>query len=49
MVCDPVVVQMVRDVDQSELKGLCVLSPFLGSISVERLSGGGALFLSRLC
>lgn len=37
---DPVVIQMVRDIDKSELKGLCVLSPFLGSIPVEKLSGG---------
>lgn len=37
---DPVVIQMVRDIDKSELKGLCVISPFLGSIAVEKLSGG---------
>ena len=37
---DPFVIQMVKDIDKSELKGLCVLSPFLGSIPVEKLSGG---------
>ena len=37
---DPVVKQMVKDIDKSELSGMCVLSPFLGSIPVEKLSGG---------
>ena len=37
---DKDVIQMVKDLDKSELKGLCVVSPALGSISVERLSGG---------
>lgn len=37
---DPLVVQIVKDIDKSDLKGLCVISPFLGSIPVEKLSGG---------
>ena len=37
---DDKVKQIVRDIDKSELNGLCVLSPFLGSIPVESLSGG---------
>lgn len=37
---DEDVKQIVRDIDKSELNGLCVLSPFLGSIPVEKLSGG---------
>ena len=37
---DDIVKQMVRDIDKSELHGLMVDSPFLGSISVEKLSGG---------
>lgn len=37
---DEIVKQMVRDIDKSELHGAMVDSPFLGSISVERLFGG---------
>lgn len=36
---DDIVKQMVKDIDKSELKGLCVISPVLGSISVRDLSG----------
>lgn len=37
---DDIVKQMVKDIDKSELQGLAVISPFLGSIPVEKLSGG---------
>ncbi len=37
---DPFVIDMVRGVDQSELVGQNVISPFLGSISVLNLSSG---------
>ncbi|MBR1796570.1 MAG: DUF4869 domain-containing protein [Clostridiales bacterium] len=38
---DPVTVDMVRDIDGSEVKGPRLIdSPFLGPIPTERLSGG---------
>lgn len=37
---DPVVKQMVKDVDKSDLVDQCVISPVLGQIAPERLSGG---------
>ena len=38
---DPMTIEMVRDIDGSEIKGpRLVDSPFLGPISTERLSGG---------
>ena len=37
---DEIVKQIVNDIDNSVLRGLCVLSPVLGSISVQDLSGG---------
>ncbi len=37
---DDTVKDMVRDIDGSELEGLNVISPVLGSISVRDLSGG---------
>ena len=37
---DEIVKQIVKDIDNSVLRGLCVLSPVLGSISVQDLSGG---------
>ena len=40
-ITDPRTVQMVRDVDQSEvISARAIDSPFLGSISVKELSGG---------
>lgn len=47
---DEIVKAIVRDVDKSELKGSCVISPFLGSISVEKLSGGakGLILMHKL-
>ena len=40
-ITDPFTVQMVRDVDQSEvISARAIDSPFLGSISVKELSGG---------
>ena len=37
---DDIVRQMVKDIDNSELVGLNVISPVLGSISVRDISGG---------
>ena len=47
---DEVVKSIVRDIDKSELLGACVISPVLGSISVERLSGGakGLILMYKL-
>lgn len=47
---DEIVKQMVRDIDKSELNGVAVLSPVLGSISVESLSGGvkGLILMYKL-
>lgn len=47
---DEIVKSIVRDIDKSELNGACVLSPFLGSISVEKLSGGakGLILMYKL-
>ncbi|MCR5775990.1 MAG: DUF4869 domain-containing protein, partial [Lachnospiraceae bacterium] len=40
-ITDPISVQMIKDVDKSDVIGPKVIdSPFLGSIPVERLSGG---------
>lgn len=40
-ITDPLSVQMVKDIDGSDVKGPRVIdSPVLGSISTERLSGG---------
>ena len=40
-ITDPFSVQMIKDIDQSMVLGPKVIdSPFLGSIPVERLSGG---------
>ena len=40
-ITDPFSVQMIKDVDKSDVLGPKVIdSPFLGSIPVERLSGG---------
>ncbi len=40
-ITDPLSVQMIKDVDKSDVIGPKVIdSPFLGSIPVERLSGG---------
>lgn len=37
---DPVIKQIVKDIDKSELIGMNVISPYLGSISIKELSGG---------
>lgn len=37
---DNIVKDIIFDTDKSKIDGLCVLSPVLGSISVEKLSGG---------
>lgn len=37
---DDIVKQIIKDIDKSELNGVAVLSPVLGSIPVEKLSGG---------
>ncbi len=37
---DDIVKQIIRDIDKSEVNGLCVLSPVLGSIAIEKLSEG---------
>lgn len=37
---DEIVKQIIKDVDNSEVIGSCVVSPVLGSIAVEKLSGG---------
>lgn len=37
---DEIIREIVRDIDQSELEGLRVVSPILGDISVRDLSGG---------
>lgn len=37
---DKDVIQIVKDIDNSELKGQCVISPALGSIAVTQISGG---------
>ena len=49
-ITDPVTVEMIRDIDQSEVIGPHVISsPFLGSISTKELSGGvKTLILMRL-
>ena len=49
-ITDPVTVEMIRDIDQSEVIGLHVISsPFLGSISTKELSGSvKTLILMRL-
>ncbi len=49
-ITDPVTVEMIRDIDQSEVIGPHVISsPFLGSISVKDLSGGvKTLILMRM-
>lgn len=40
-ITDPLSIQMIKDVDGSDVKGARVIdSPFLGSIPTERLSGG---------
>lgn len=40
-ITDPLSIQMIKDIDGSDVKGARVIdSPFLGSISTERLSGG---------
>ena len=40
-ITDPFTVEMVRDVDRSEvISARAIDSPFLGSISVKELSGG---------
>ena len=40
-ITDPLSIQMIKDIDGSEVKGARVIdSPFLGSIPTERLSGG---------
>lgn len=36
----PLIAEIVKDVDKSELSGLRVVSPILGDISVRDLSGG---------
>ena len=49
-ITDPVSVQMIRDIDQSEVIGPhAISSPYLGSISTKDLSGGvKTLILMRL-
>lgn len=37
---DPLISEIIKDVDKSELEGLRVVSPILGDISVRDLSGG---------
>lgn len=37
---DEIVRNIIRDIDSSEVNGLNVISPHLGSVSVESLSGG---------
>lgn len=37
---DPVIKSIVKDIDKSELIGMNVISPYLGSISIEKISGG---------
>ncbi len=37
---DDIVKQIIRDIDKSEVNGLCVLSPVLGSIAIEKISEG---------
>lgn len=37
---DEIVKNIIKDIDRSEVQGLNIISPVLGSISVERLSGG---------
>ncbi len=45
---DEEVKQIVRDIDNSELQGLNVISPVLGSISVEKISGGAKALITLL-
>ena len=49
-ITDPVTMEMIRDIDQSEVIGPHVISsPFLGSISTKELSGGvKTLILMRM-
>lgn len=49
-ITDPVTVEMIRDIDQSEVIGPHVISsPFLGSISTKELSGSvKTLILMRM-
>lgn len=37
---DDIVKQMIKDVDNSDIVDTCVISPVLGTIPVEKLSGG---------
>ncbi len=47
---DPMTIEMVRDIDGSEIKGpRLVDSPFLGPISTERLSGGVKTLILMNC
>ena len=45
---DEQVIQIVKDIDNSELKGLNVISPVLGSISVRDISGGAKALICLL-
>ena len=45
---DDVVKQIVKDIDGSELNGLNVISPVLGSISVRDISGGAKALICLL-
>ena len=45
---DETVKQIVKDIDKSDLEGLNVISPILGSISVRDLSGGAKALICLL-
>ncbi len=45
---DPKVKEIIRDIDGSELEGLNVISPVLGSISIRDISGGAKALICLL-
>ena len=45
---NPNVIKIVKDIDKSDLNGLNVISPVLGSISVKDISGGAKALISLL-
>jgi len=45
---DPLVKDIIRDIDKSKLEGLNVISPVLGSISIRDISGGAKALICLL-
>ena len=45
---DELVKQIVRDIDQSEIEGCVLKSPFLGDVAIEHISGGAKAVITLL-